>query len=64
MAEPRFRKFKGCFMKTPLTQNLTLISRLYSIKIRYRAFSDSIIVRNPYFGVLASGLIFSFALFD
>lgn len=32
MAEPRFRKFKGCFMKTPLTRNLTLISRLYSIK--------------------------------
>ena len=33
-----------------------MIRRFYSIKIRYQTFSDSIIVRNPIFGPLASGL--------
>ena len=39
------------------TNYLTLIRRSYSIKIRYQTFSDLIIVRNPIFGPLASGLI-------
>ena len=62
--------FRGVYKNTPLTRDLyhnstnylTLIRRFYSIKICYQTFSDSIIVRNPNFGALASGLIISLLL--